>query len=255
MNRIETLFQQQPKGNLNIYFTAGYPDVDSMPQIIQELSDSGADLIEIGLPYSDPLADGETIQQSSAVALKNGMTLPLFFEQLKDIREKTSVPLLIMGYLNQLIQYGLENFCQKAKEVGIDGLIIPDMPLYTYENEYRSIIKKYNLDMVFLVTPRTSDERIRKIDALSSGFVYLVADSSITGKQGKISTEQIDYFKRIQNMNLINPTLIGFGIADHESFETACRYSNGAIIGSAFIRSLAKGESISQFVSSIKFAE
>ncbi len=255
MNRIEQLFTSKPTDNLNIYFTAGFPNLDSTLPTIKELSESGVDLIEIGLPYSDPLADGETIQQSSSKALSNGFTLPIFFELIKDVRSVTDVPLLIMGYLNQLVQFGLESFCSKAKEAGIDGLIIPDMPLYNYEKEYASIIRGYDLDVVFLITPRTPEVRIRQIDRLTTGFVYMVADSSITGKQGEISPKQIEYFERIQAMNLQNPRLIGFGISNHDNFQTACKYSHGAIIGSAFIRHIQKGLPIADFVHSIKSIE
>lgn len=252
MSRLKQHFQQKPKNNLNIYFTAGFPHLDSTEQTIRELSDAGVDIIEIGLPYSDPLADGETIQYSSSVALENGFNLKLFFEQIANIRQVTQVPLLLMGYLNQLVQFGLNEFCTQAKQAGIDGLIIPDMPLYNFEKEYRQTIHAHNLDVVFLVTPRTPEERIKTIDQLSSGFVYLVADSSITGKQGEISSKQIEYFQRINQMNLSNPTMIGFGISDHNSFETACSYANGAIIGSAFIRYIQTGKPIAEFVHAIK---
>ncbi len=239
MNRINRLFQDKKKNILNIYFTAGYPKVDSTEAIILSLAASGVDLIEIGMPYSDPLADGPTIQESGSRALQNGMTLPLLFEQVKKAREQTDVPLIAMGYFNQMMQYGDEKFIEKCAEVGIDGLILPDMPLYVYEEQYKALFDKYDLGISFLITPQTSEERIRQIDALSKGFIYMVSSSSITGAKKGISEAQLAYFNRINEMNLSNPRLIGFGISDNATFSTACQYANGAIIGSAFIRALA----------------
>lgn len=252
MNRIDRLFQEKKQNVLTIYFTAGYPELNDTARIIEELAAAGTDCIEIGMPYSDPLADGETIQHSSSIALKNGMHLDLLFEQLSDIRDKTQVPLILMGYLNQLVQYGLEKFCSRAKDCGIDGLIIPDMPLYNFENEYREVIESYGLHSTFLVTPRTPDERIRKIDSLSSGFLYVVSDSSITGKQKGISDKQTAYFEKLNSMNLSNPLQVGFGISKKEDFDAVCKYAQGAIVGSAFIRHLATGESIESFVKGLK---
>ena len=218
MNRINELFQQKNNRILNVYFTAGFPQLESTTEILRELDAANVDLMEIGMPYSDPLADGETIQQSSSKALTNGLTLPILFQQLSNARTITDKPLILMGYLNQLLQFGLNTFCQKAAACGIDGLIIPDMPLSFYEEEYQELIESYGLQCIFLVTPRTPDQRIRTIDKLSKGFIYLVADSSITGKSGKITQQQIDYFTRIQTMDLKNPVLVGFGISTKENF-------------------------------------
>jgi len=256
MNRIQQLFQRKQKDICNIYFTAGFPNLNDTETIILTLEKAGADLIEIGMPYSDPLADGPTIQQSGSVALKNGMTLPLLFGQIKSVREKTEIPLVMMGYYNQVMQYGDQAFLEKCKEVGVDGLILPDLPPQVYENDYKDLFEKNNLNHVFLITPQTSDERIKYLDNLSSGFLYMVSDASITGKQKGISSEQIDYFQRIKTMNLQNPRLIGFGISDYKTFSTACQYANGAIIGSAFIRALEKSKdlekTITEFIISLK---
>ncbi|MBX2845413.1 MAG: tryptophan synthase subunit alpha [Saprospiraceae bacterium] len=252
MNRIDALFQSDQKNLLNIYFTAGFPERDSTLKIIQELDNAGVDLIEIGMPYSDPLADGPTIQESGSMALKNGFTLDLLFEQLQQVRSITNKPLILMGYLNQLMQYGLEAFCQQAQACGIDGLIIPDMPLDLYAHQYQSIIEAHGLHSIFLITPRTPDARIRKVDTLSKGFIYMVADSSITGKKGGISEKQVEYFERINAMNLNTPRLIGFGISDHATFSTACNYAQGAIIGSAFIRHLDAGNVVADFVKMVR---
>ena len=251
MNRLDQLFAQKQESILNIFCTAGFPGLNSTVPIIKELTEAGADIIEIGMPYSDPLADGETIQKSSAKALQNGLTLPILFEQLKNVRQETDAPLLLMGYLNQVIQFGIHNFCQQAQACGIDGLILPDMPLKVFEEEYQEVIESYGLHCIFLVTPRTPEDRIRYIDELSKGFIYVVADSSITGKSGEISTAQIDYFQRLQAMDLRNPLLIGFGISTKEQFDTACQYARGAIIGSAFIRHLNANKAPASFVKEI----
>ncbi|TXF90428.1 tryptophan synthase subunit alpha [Neolewinella aurantiaca] len=239
MNRLSKLFTAKDKNLLNVYFTAGYPELDSTETIIRSLAESGADLIEVGVPYSDPMADGETIQNSSMQALKNGMTLDILFQQLTSAREHTEVPMVMMGYFNQVMQYGPERFCKAAHEAGVDGLILPDLPVYEYETEFKAIAEKYDLQVTFLITPQTSSERINKIGALSTGFIYVVSSSSITGKSGGITEEQKAYFARIASLNLPQPRLIGFGISDAKSFRTACEYANGAIIGSAFIRALA----------------
>ncbi|MFK7770797.1 MAG: tryptophan synthase subunit alpha [Saprospiraceae bacterium] len=244
MTRIEKLFSNKQKDICNIYFTAGFPNLNDTEKIILTLEKAGADMIEIGMPYSDPLADGETIQQSGSVALKNGMTLQVLFEQIESVRQESEIPLVMMGYFNQVMQYGEEAFFKKCKEVGIDGLILPDLPAAIYEADYQQLMKDNNLNNIFLITPQTPDERIVYLDSLSSGFVYMVADASVTGKSTGISNNQITYFERIGKMNLTNPRLIGFGIADHQSFSTACAHSNGAIIGSAFIRALEKSENI-----------
>lgn len=245
MNRIEKLFQQKQQKVLNIYCTAGYPQLDSTLSVMKALEQNGADLIELGMPYSDPLADGPVIQASSARALQNGMTISKLFEQLNGFRKEVSVPVVLMGYLNPLLQYGFEKFCAKAAEVGVDGLIIPDIPMYEYENEYSAIIKKYGLDFIFLVTPETSDERIKRLDSLSSGFLYAVSSSSITGSDKDFSPVET-YLQKLQAMNLKNPVLVGFGIKDKATFESACKYANGAIIGTAYIKALDGGNGVEE---------
>ena len=237
MKRIKELFQRKQDGILNVYCTAGYPQLESTIGIMKCLQANGADLIELGMPYSDPLADGPVIQASGTIALWNGMTISKLFEQLKNFRNEIEVPVILMGYLNPLLQYGFEEFCAQASEVGIDGLIIPDIPIYEYENEYRTIIQKHKLDFIFLVTPETSEERIKKLDELSSGFLYAVSSSSITGSDKDFSTVE-NYLKRLKKMNLQNPVLVGFGIKDKSTFQAACKYANGAIIGSAYIKAI-----------------
>ncbi|GET30263.1 tryptophan synthase subunit alpha [Prolixibacter sp. SD074] len=247
-NRINQLFKEKRNNILSVYFTAGYPNLQDTEEIIVELEKSGADLIEIGIPFSDPVADGPTIQKSSDKALKNGMSMKLLFGQLKDIRQKVKLPLVLMGYFNNVLQYGVEDFCRKANEIGVDGIILPDLPLEVYENEYRNFFEQNNLRNIFLITPRTSDARIRKIDDLSSGFIYMVSSSSTTGAKSSVTKQQESYFKRIKEMNLKNPRLVGFGISDNTTFVNSCRYSNGAIVGSAFIKALSNEGPISQNV-------
>lgn len=246
MKRIKELFEKKQQRVLNVYCTAGYPQLNNTVEVMKYLQSNGADLIELGMPYSDPLADGPVIQASSTKALQNGMTISKLFEQLKDFRSPSGdggihVPVVLMGYLNPLLQYGFENFCAKAEEVGIDGLIIPDIPMYEYENEYKEIIKKYNLDFIFLVTPETSEQRIKKLDELSSGFLYAVSSSSITGSDKDFSAVE-NYLKRLKEMRLKNPILVGFGIKDRQTFQMACKYANGAIIGSAYIKAIENGD-------------
>lgn len=252
MNRIQQKLQEDKK-LLSIYFTAGYPNLDDTVSIIQDLEKNGVDMIEIGLPFSDPLADGPTIQASSTQALKNGMTTEVLFNQLKDIRKTVQIPLIIMGYFNPMLQYGVEAFCKKCKEIGIDGLIIPDLPVDVYSEQYQSIFEKYGLINVFLITPQTSVERINFIDSISNGFIYMVSSASVTGSQSDFGTEQTDYFKRIADMNLKNPQIIGFGISDNKTFSQATEYAKGAIIGSAFIKYLNNygTRSIHSFLQSI----
>jgi tryptophan synthase alpha chain len=235
MNRIKHKLQENKK-LLSIYFTAGYPSLNDTKSIIQDLEKSGVDMIEIGLPFSDPLADGPTIQASSTQALKNGMTTEVLFNQIKDIRKTVIIPLIIMGYFNPMMQYGVEAFCKKCSEIGIDGLIIPDLPVDVYHDEYKSIFEKYGLINVFLITPQTSVERINFIDSISNGFIYMVSSASVTGSQSGFGEEQTNYFKRISEMNLKNPQIIGFGISDSKTFTQATQYAKGAIIGSAFIK-------------------
>ena len=243
MTRLQNLFQQKPAGILNIYFTAGYPHLNSTVELLKALQDNGADICEVGIPYSDPIADGPVIQKSNLAALANGMSIPVLFEQLKNFRENISLPVILMGYLNPVLQFGIKNFCEKAGILGVDGVIIPDLPLYEFETEYRDIFLANGLHFIFLVTPETSEDRIRKIDNLGSGFIYAVSSSSTTGRE-KDHTQQLSYFKKLQGMQLKNPVLIGFGIKGKGSFQTACQYSNGAIIGSAYINELEKGPGI-----------
>jgi len=223
---------------LSIYFTCGYPNLEDTTRVIASLENSGVDFIEVGLPYSDPLADGPTIQDSSQKALENGINLDIVFNQLMTIKETNKTPLVLMGYLNQMLKYGEDKFCQKVKDCRIDTVIIPDLPMIEYENHYKALFDKYGITNVFLITPNTEIERIKKIDLLTKAFIYVVASSSITGAKGEISTQQIDYFKRIKAMNLKSKLIIGFGISDKITFNTACDYANGAIIGSAFIKHL-----------------
>jgi tryptophan synthase alpha chain len=243
MSRLNNLFQQKNKRILNVYCTAGYPTLQSTINVMSSLQENGADLIELGMPYSDPLADGPVIQASSSKALQNGMTISTLFNQLKDFRKDITVPVILMGYLNPLLQYGFEKFCAKAAEVGIDGIIIPDIPMYEFQQEYSAVIKKYGLDFIFLVTPETSEERIKKLDQLSSGFLYAVSSSSITGSDKDFSPVET-YLHKLQSLKLKNPVLVGFGIKDKSTFETACKYANGAIIGSAYIKALESDDNV-----------
>ena len=259
MNRIQQLFQNKRDHILNIYFTAGYPALNDTGKIILALEHAGVDLIEIGMPYSDPLADGPTIQESGMAALKNGMTLPLLFDQIESVRNETNIPLVLMGYFNQVMQYGERQFFEKCKSVGVDGLILPDLPLFEYEQFYQNHIQELGLNASFLITPQTSEDRIQKVDELSSGFVYMVSNASITGAKNTISDKQVAYFERINAMNLEVPRLIGFGISSHETYSKACEYANGAIIGSAYIKALKESEDIEAttlaFVKSIRGVE
>jgi tryptophan synthase alpha chain len=255
-NRIKTLFEQKPQGLLSVYFTAGYPNLEDTVPIILELEKNGVDLIEIGMPFSDPLADGPTIQQSSEIALRNGMTIPRLFEQLQDIRKITQIPLVLMGYLNPVMQYGVERFCQKASEIGIDGIILPDLPLADYVREYKAIFEANNLSKIFLITPQTPEQRIREIDTHTNGFVYMVSSASVTGSTNGKAVANTEYFQRVSQMGLRNPGIIGFGIHNRDTFTQACTHARGAIIGSAFIKALAQEGSLEQniqtFIQSIK---
>ncbi len=248
-NRIQKKLGEDKK-LLSIYFSAGYPNLNDTVSIIQGLEKNGVDMIEIGLPFSDPLADGPTIQKSSTIALKNGMGTDLLFNQLKEIRKTVSIPLIIMGYFNPVLQYGVENFCKKCQEIGIDGLILPDLPLDVYKEEYETIFKKYNIINIFLITPQTSESRIWQIDDASEGFIYMVSSASTTGAKQGLGEEQEAYFDRIDRMNLKNPQIVGFGISNARTFEQATKTAKGAIIGSAFIKMLSqKGTAgISEFI-------
>ena len=253
MNRIDKKLKEEGK-LLSIYFTAGFPNLNDTADIIIKLQESGVDMIEIGLPFSDPLADGPTIQDSSMSAINNGMNTDILFNQLKDIRDKVCIPLIIMGYFNPILQYGVEKFCKKCNEIGIDGLIIPDLPIDYYLENYKSIFEQNKLYNMFLIAPQTSDERIRKIDSISKGFIYMVSSSSITGSKNSFSSEQINYFERIEKMNLNSPRIIGFGVGNKETFNATVDYSKGAIIGSAFIKNLNENgiDSIDSFIKSIR---
>ncbi|MET0462916.1 MAG: tryptophan synthase subunit alpha [Chitinophagaceae bacterium] len=254
MSRIKSLFERKNKRVLNIYCTAGYPKADSTVRVIGALEKHGADIVELGMPYSDPLADGPVIQQSSTVSLGQGMTIKKLFEQLKDLRMQSNIPLILMGYMNPVLQYGFEKFCADAAAVGVDGLILPDLPEYEFETEYGAIIKKNGLDFIFLVTPETSDDRVRKLDSLSTGFLYAVSSSSTTGSE-KSMTDTGDYLARLEKMQLNNPVLVGFGIRDRESFEQAGKHANGAIIGTAFVKALQNSEdeehSVKEFLAGV----
>ena len=253
MNRIDQTFQKKQK-LLSIYFSAGHPELEDTLPILRALQDSGVDMVEIGLPFSDPLADGPTIQESSTRALRNGMSTEKLFDQLQNIRQSIHIPLVLMGYFNPMMQYGIERFCKKCQSIGIDGLIIPDLPVDLYHQEYKTLFDQYNLYNMFLITPQTSEERIRYIDNVSSGFIYMVSSASVTGAQSAFGNTQEDYFRRIAQMKLKTPQVVGFGISNAENYQTATRFSRGAIIGSAFIQFLEKKgiAAIPDFIKSIR---
>jgi tryptophan synthase alpha chain len=242
MNRINQLFQHKKENILSIYYTAGYPDLNDTVRIARALESAGADMLEIGFPYSDPVADGPVIQASSKKALDNGMELKLLFEQLKELRKYVKIPVLLMGYVNPLLQYGVENFCKACSEVGVDGLIVPDLPMVEYEELYQDTFRQYGISNVFLITPQTAVERIHKIDSLTNGFIYMVSSSATTGTNLSLSQVTEDYFSRVAALDLKNPTMIGFGISDQASFEKACQYASGAIIGTAFVKAIGSGD-------------
>ena len=252
MNRIQDKLSSNKK-ILSIYFSAGFPNLNDTKSLIENLEKNGVDMIEIGLPFSDPLADGPTIQASSTEALKNGMTSELLFSQLANIRETIEIPLIIMGYFNPILQFGIDNFLEKCAETGIDGLIIPDLPLEIYMSEYKERFKNYGIAMIFLITPQTSDERIRLIDANSNAFIYLVSTASVTGSRNSFDESQMNYFERIANMNLKNPQIIGFGISNKTTFQQATKHQKGAIIGSSFIQYISKNgiHSVESFINNI----
>ena len=254
MSKLELVFKEKSKRILNVYCTAGYPSLDSTMKVMESLQKNGADIIELGMPYSDPLADGEVIQVSSIKALANGMNIAVLFDQIKCMRKSISIPVILMGYMNPILQYGFENFCKKAKEVGVDGLILPDLPLFEFEQSYGKIITENNLDFIFLVTPETPVDRIRKLDSLSNGFLYAVSSSATTGKDKDFNVVA-QYLQKLQAMQLKNPILVGFGIKDKATFDAATLHTQGAIIGSAYIQQLTKGGDIetttSQFLNSV----
>jgi len=258
-NRIKELLSNNKKNILSMYFTAGFPNLTDTVVIAESLAKLGVDLIEIGIPYSDPVADGPTVQASNTVALKNGMRLSMLIDQVKEIRKKVSIPIILMGYINPVLQYGVEKFARDDANAGVDGVILPDMPMDEYLEHYKKLFDSVNLTNTFLISPTTSDERIRKIDAVTDGFIYAVAASSITGARGKFEKAQLDYFERIRKMNLKNPFLIGFGISNHETFSIASQYGAGAIIGSAFVDVLRNSKNLSAdittFVKSVRNGE
>ncbi|WP_205503090.1 tryptophan synthase subunit alpha [Rufibacter psychrotolerans] len=255
-NRLTRLFQEKSGNLLNIYFTAGFPKLEDTVTILEELQAAGADLVEIGMPFSDPLADGPTIQASNQVALENGMSIRTLLAQLAGVRERVTLPIILMGYLNPVLQYGFERFCQDAAQVGVDGLILPDLPFAEYEEEYKPILERYGLSLIFLITPQTTDDRIRKIDALTDSFIYMVSSASTTGSQVQTNEAQQAYFAKVRQLGLKNPLLIGFGISDKPTFELACQSAHGAIIGSAFIKALQQPaevrENVRSFLQQIK---
>lgn len=241
MNRINKIFKEKKNNILSIYYTAGYPGLGDTVAIAAALEKAGADMLEIGFPYSDPVADGPVIQASSKLSLDQGMDLNLLFEQLKELRKTVTIPVLLMGYVNPVLQYGVERFCKACAEVGVDGCIVPDLPMVEYEEFYKDAFLKYGLSNIFLVTPQTSVERIHKIDSLSNGFIYLLSSSATTGQNLQVSDTTEAYFSRIADLKLNNPTMIGFGISSKETFDKACKYANGGIIGTAFVKAIAAG--------------
>ncbi len=256
MNRIHKLFREKKGSILSVFYTAGFPRLDDTIGIARWLEKAGADLIEIGIPFSDPVADGPTIQQSNKVALDNGMNVKLLLEQVREIRESVKIPIILMGYLNPVIQYGIDRFVKDAHSAGVDGLILPDMPADVYQHEYKVLFEKHHLANTFLISPTTSEERIRRIDSLTDGFIYAVSASSTTGARNTFSRDQIAYFEKLKGMNLKNPFLIGFGISNQETFNIASSYAQGAIVGSAFINTIRESASLEQdiaaFVQNIK---
>jgi len=253
MNRLNKLFRLKKQNLLSIYFTAGYPEINTTLNIAEALEKAGVDFLEIGFPYSDPVADGPVIQHSSQKALENGMTLNLLFEELKELRKRVTIPVMLMGYVNPMVQYGVERFCKKAAEVGVDGIIVPDLPIYEYEKLYAGFFKDNCLSNIFMVTPQTSEERIRKIDELSNSFIYLLSSSTITGINLQLSNTIEGYYERVKAMQLKNPTIFGFGITNNQSFRKACEYASGAIVGTAFVKLLGTDNYMDKIPGFVKY--
>ena len=243
-NRIQSLFANKRSGILSVFFTAGFPSLNDTEVIGEALESSGADLVEIGVPFSDPVADGPVIQESNKIALDNGISVRKILGQVRDLRARTKFPIILMGYLNPVLQFGLDAFCREASGAGADGLILPDLPMDEYLEDYKQVFEKYGLLNIFLISPTTSEKRIREIDEVSNGFIYAVSASSTTGVKGEFTNEQEQYFKRLAEMKLKNPLLIGFGISNHSTFAKACQFASGAIIGSAFISMLKNSKNL-----------
>lgn len=252
MNRIDQLFSNNPQNLLSIYFCAGAPTCEGTASVIHTLERHGVSLVEIGIPFSDPMADGPIIQQAAQQALQNGMSLQLLFSQLQDIRQRVSIPLVLMGYLNPIMQFGFENFCMRCRACGIDGVIIPDLPFQEYEKHYRAVAEAHGVKVIMLITPETSEERVRKIDAHTDGFIYLVSSAATTGQQRHFQAEKRAYFKRVVGLNLKNPRMVGFGISNRETFQSACEYASGAIIGSLFVSLLNQYKDAEQAIVKLK---
>lgn len=258
-NRIDKAFQSGNKPLLTLFFTAGYPRKNDTVTIIREAAKSGADIIEVGMPFSDPVAEGKTIQNSSATALRNGINLDLIFEQVAEARKSVALPLILMGYVNPVMQYGIEKFCQKARDAGVDGVILPDLPVEVYVHEYRALFEQYGIYNIMLITPQTTEARVQKLDRHTQGFLYMVSSASVTGNVLNVDQEKANWFEKIRNMQRKNPVQIGFGIHDKASFDKAGEYADGIIIGSAFIRALEQAgsleDNIRNFVTQFKNTE
>ena len=251
MNRINHLFSSKEKDLLSIYFCAGHPTLEGTAEVIKTLEDNGVKMVEIGIPFSDPMADGVVIQNAATLALRNGMSLKVLFEQLKDIRKTVTIPLVLMGYLNPIMQFGFEHFCKQCTECGVDGMIIPDLPFKDYQEHYRIIAERYNLRIIMLITPETSEERVREIDEHTDGFIYMVSSASTTGAQQDFDVQKRNYFKRIEEMKLRNPRMVGFGISNKATFKAACEHASGAIIGSRFVTLLEEEKDPQQAITSL----
>ena len=251
MNRINHLFSSKEKDLLSIYFCAGHPTLEGTAEVIKTLEDNGVKMVEIGIPFSDPMADGVVIQNAATQALRNGMSLKVLFEQLKDIRKTVTIPLVLMGYLNPIMQFGFEHFCKQCTECGVDGMIIPDLPFKDYQEHYRIIAERYNLRIIMLITPETSEERVREIDEHTDGFIYMVSSASTTGAQQDFDVQKRNYFKRIEEMKLRNPRMVGFGISNKATFKAACEHASGAIIGSRFVTLLEEEKDPEQAITSL----